>query len=97
AKVDLYRLSGHYPYYKDTMYPPMIVDDEELILRPMTCPHHFMLYKAKVHSYRELPVKLAEISPQFRYEKSGELTGLMRVRMFTLADAHIIARADQAK
>ncbi len=97
AKVDLYRTSGHYPYYKDTMYPPMIVDDEELILRPMTCPHHFMLYKSELHSYKELPVKLAEISPQFRYEKSGELTGLMRVRMFTLTDAHIITRASGAK
>lgn len=97
AKVDLYRTSGHYPYYKDTMYPPMVVDDEELILRPMTCPHHFMLYKSEPHSYRELPIRFAEISPQFRYEKSGELTGLMRVRMFTLTDAHIIARPDQAK
>ncbi len=97
AKVDLYRLSGHYPYYKDTMYPPMVVDDEELILRPMTCPHHFMLYKAEIHSYKELPIKLAEIAEQFRYEKSGELSGLMRVRMFTLSDAHIICKPDQAK
>ncbi len=97
ANLDLYRTSGHYPYYKDTMYPPMIVDEEELMLRPMTCPHHFMLYKSKQHSYRELPVRIAEISPQFRYEKSGELTGLLRVRTFTLADAHIIAAPDQAK
>ncbi|OGG28201.1 threonine--tRNA ligase [Candidatus Gottesmanbacteria bacterium RIFCSPLOWO2_01_FULL_48_11] len=97
AKVDLYRTSGHYPYYKDTMYPPMVVDEEELILRPMTCPHHFMLYKSSPHSYRELPMRLAELSPQFRYEKSGELTGLMRVRMFTLADAHIITPPEQAK
>jgi len=97
AKVDLYRTSGHYPYYKNTMYPPMEVDEEELILRPMTCPHHFMLYKSQQHSYRELPVRIAELSPQFRYEKSGELTGLMRVRMFCLADAHIICQVDQAK
>ena len=97
AKVQLYETSGHYPYYKDTMYPPMKVDEEELILRPMTCPHHFMLYKSQPRSYRELPVRLAEISPQFRYEKSGELTGLMRVRMFTLSDAHIICTKDQAK
>jgi len=97
AKVDLYKTSGHYPYYKDTMYPVMKVDEEELILRPMTCPHHFMLYKSKPHSYHELPIKIAEISPQFRYEKSGELTGLIRIRMFMLADAHIIARKDQAK
>ncbi|KKR71793.1 MAG: Threonine-tRNA ligase, partial [Candidatus Levybacteria bacterium GW2011_GWC2_40_7] len=97
AKVDLYKTSGHYPYYKNTMYPPMIVDDEKLILRPMTCPHHFMLYKSEPHSYRELPIRLAELSPQFRYEKSGELTGLMRVRMFCLADAHIISQTENAK
>ncbi len=97
ANLDLYRLSGHYPYYKDTMYPPMVVDNEELILRPMTCPHHFMLYKSEVHSYKELPLRLAEISPQFRYEKSGELFGLMRVRTFTLTDAHIICTQDQVK
>src|SRR3989344_1403549 len=76
AKVDLYRTSGHYPYYKETMYPPMKIENEELILRPMTCPHHFMLYKSQPRSYRELPIRYAEISPQFRYEKSGELTGL---------------------
>lgn len=97
AKTDLYKKSGHYPYYKDTMYPPMKIDEEELILRPMTCPHHFMLYKSRPHSYKELPLRIAEISPQFRYEKSGELTGLMRVRTFCLADAHIIAKKEQAK
>lgn len=97
AKVDLYRTSGHYPYYKNTMYPTMKVDDEELILRPMTCPHHFTLYNSRPHSYKELPVRFAEVSPQFRYEKSGELTGLIRVRMFLLADAHIICKPDQAK
>lgn len=97
AKTDLYKMSGHYPYYKDTMYPVMKVDEDELILRPMTCPHHFMLYKSKQHSYRELPLRIAEISPQFRYEKSGELTGLMRVRTFCLADAHIFATREQAK
>ncbi len=96
AKVDLYRASGHYPYYKDTMYPPMRVDGDELILRPMTCPHHFMLYASQPRSYRELPIRYAEISPQFRYEKSGELTGLMRVRIFTLADAHIMTPKEQA-
>ncbi|HSX57928.1 MAG TPA: threonine--tRNA ligase [Candidatus Saccharimonadales bacterium] len=97
AKVDLYKKSGHYPYYKDTMYPTMKVDEEELILRPMTCPHHFILYKDKLHSYRELPLKIAEVASQFRYEKSGELSGLMRVRMFTLTDAHIICTKEQAK
>lgn len=97
ARVDLYHTSGHYPYYKETMYPPMVVDDEELILRPMTCPHHFMLYKSEIRSYKELPLRIAEISPQFRYEKSGELTGLMRVRMFTLYDAHIFCTPGQVK
>ncbi|MBI5127144.1 threonine--tRNA ligase [Candidatus Roizmanbacteria bacterium] len=97
AKVDLYRTSGHYPYYKETMYPPMIVDEEELILRPMTCPHHFALFKIRPHSYHEMPIRYAEISPQFRYEKSGELTGLMRVRTFLLSDAHIITPKNQAK
>lgn len=75
----------------------MKVDNDELILRPMTCPHHFMLYKSQPRSYRELPVRFAEISPQFRYEKSGELTGLMRVRMFTLTDAHIVTQPENAK
>lgn len=97
AKVDLYRTSGHYPYYKETMYPPMKIDEDELILRPMTCPHHFMLYKSEPRSYRDLPIRYAEISPQFRYEKSGELTGLMRVRTFMLSDAHIITQQENAK
>jgi threonyl-tRNA synthetase len=97
AKVDLYKTSGHYPYYKDTMYPIMQVEDEELILRPMTCPHHFMLYKSRPHSYKELPIRYGEMSPQFRFEKSGELSGLMRVRVFTLADAHIFCTLDQAE
>ena len=97
AKTELYKTSGHYPYYKDTMYPVMKVDEDELILRPMTCPHHFMLYKSVPRSYKELPLKLAEISPQFRYEKSGELSGLMRVRTFILSDSHIFATKEQAK
>lgn len=97
AKVDLYKKSGHYPYYKDTMYPVMKIDDEELILKPMTCPHHFMFYKSEIHSYRDLPYRIGEIAHQYRYEKSGELSGLTRVRMFCLADAHIISVKDQAK
>jgi len=96
AKVDLYKKSGHYPYYKDTMYPIMQIDEEELILRPMTCPHHFMFYKSEPHSYRDLPFRIAEIAHQYRYEKSGELSGLTRVRMFCLADSHIVAAKDQA-
>lgn len=97
AKVDLYKKSGHYPYYKDTMYPIMKVDEEELILKPMTCPHHFMFYKSEQHSYKDLPYRIGEIAHQYRYEKSGELSGLTRVRMFCLADAHIISAKDQAK
>lgn len=96
ANVALYKKSGHYPYYKDTMYPVMKIDDEELILRPMTCPHHFQLYLSQQRSYKDLPLRYAELAKQFRYEKSGELTGLIRVRTFCLADAHIICRKDQA-
>ncbi len=96
ANVALYKTSGHYPYYKDTMYPVMKVDDEELILRPMTCPHHYQYYASKPRSYRELPFKIAELAKQFRYEKSGELTGLIRARMFCLADSHIICQKEQA-
>ena len=96
AKVELYKTSGHYPYYKDTMYPVMKIDEEELILRPMTCPHHYQYYASKPRSYRELPFRIAELAKQFRYEKSGELTGLMRVRAFCLADSHIICQKEQA-
>ena len=96
ANVSLYRKSGHYPYYKDTMYPVMKIDEEELILRPMTCPHHYMYYASRPRSYRELPFRIAELAKQFRYEKSGELTGLMRVRLFCLADSHIICQKEQA-
>jgi threonyl-tRNA synthetase len=96
ANVELYRTSGHYPYYKETMYPVMKVDEEELILRPMTCPHHFQLYASRPRSYKELPFRIAELAKQFRYEKSGELTGLMRVRSFCLADSHIMCQPEQA-
>lgn len=97
ARVKLYEISGHYPYYKDSMYPVMKIDDDELVLRPMTCPHHFMLYKKRPRSYRELPLRLAEAAKLFRYEKSGELSGLLRVRSFCLADSHIFCRENQAK
>jgi threonyl-tRNA synthetase len=96
ANVELYKISGHYPYYKDTMYPVMKIDDEELILRPMTCPHHFMYYASRPRSYRELPFRIAELAKQFRYEKSGELIGLTRVRLFCLADSHIVCTKEQA-
>lgn len=98
AKLDLYKKSGHYPYYKDSMYPPMKIDDEEFMLRPMTCPHHFELYLSRPRSYRDLPMRIAELAKLFRYEQSGELSGLLRVRSFCLADAHIICADDnQAK
>lgn len=97
AQVALYEKSGHYPYYKDSMYAPIKIDDEQYMLRPMTCPHHFELYLSKPHSYKELPVRIAELAKLYRYEQSGELTGLIRVRSFCLADAHIVAMADQAE
>lgn len=95
AKLDLYRKSGHYPHYKDSMYAPIQVDDEEFMLRPMTCPHHFELYLSKPHSYRELPMRIAELAKLYRYEQSGELMGLQRVRSFCLADAHIICATEE--
>ena len=98
ARVALYKKSGHYPYYKDSMYPPIKLDEEEFMLRPMACPHHFELYLSKPRSYRDLPLRIAELAKLYRYEKSGELTGLMRVRNFCLADSHIIcADSKQAK
>lgn len=96
AKIDLYKKSGHYPYYKETMYSPIQIDEEEFMLRPMTCPHHFELYLSKPRSYRELPMRIAELAKLYRYELSGVLTGLIRVRSFCLADAHIIC-ADEAQ
>ncbi|MBX4191583.1 MAG: threonine--tRNA ligase [Candidatus Doudnabacteria bacterium] len=97
AKLDLYKKSGHYPYYKDSMYSPIKIEDEEFMLRPMSCPHHYELYLSKPHSYRELPIRIAELAKLYRFEQSGELTGLQRVRTFCLADAHIFARKDQAE
>lgn len=96
AKLDLYKKSGHYPHYKDSMYAPIVIDDEEFMLRPMTCPHHFELYLSQPHSYRELPMRIGELAGLYRYEQSGELMGLQRVRTFCLADAHIIC-ADEAQ
>lgn len=96
AKLDLYKKSGHYPYYKGSMYAPIKIEDEEYMLRPMTCPHHFELYLDKPRSYHELPIRYAELAKLYRYEKSGELMGLQRVRSFCLADAHIICKKDQA-
>jgi threonyl-tRNA synthetase len=95
AKLDLYKKSGHYPHYQDSMYAPIVIDDEEYMLRPMTCPHHFELYLDKSHSYRELPMRIAELAKLYRYEQSGELMGLQRVRSFCLADAHIICADEE--
>lgn len=95
ANLALYKKSGHYPYYKDSMYAPIIIDDDEYMLRPMSCPHHFELYLSKPRSYRELPMRIAELATLYRYEQSGELMGLERVRSFCLADAHIICRQSQ--
>jgi len=95
AKLDLYRKSGHYPHYQDSMYAPIKIDDEEFMLRPMTCPHHFELYLSRPHSYRELPVRYAELAQLYRYEQSGELMGLQRVRTFELSDAHIICATEE--
>lgn len=96
ANVDLYKISGHWDHYRDSMFAPMdLGDGEVLVLRPMNCPHHMEVYKNNVHSYRELPIRIAELGLMHRYEKSGELSGLQRVRAMTLNDAHIFARPDQ--
>ncbi len=95
AKLDLYRKSGHYPHYQDSMYAPIVIDDEEYMLRPMTCPHHFELFLSRPRSYRELPVRFAELAQLYRYEQSGELMGLIRTRSFCLADAHIICASEE--
>jgi len=95
AKLDLYKKSGHYPHYKDSMYAPIEIDDEQFMLRPMTCPHHFELYLRKPVSYRELPMRIAELAKLYRYEQSGEIMGLLRVRTFCLADAHIICASEE--
>ncbi len=95
AKLGLYEKSGHYPHYKDSMYAPIEIDDEKFMLRPMTCPHHFELYLRKPHSYRELPIRIAELADLYRYEQSGELMGLQRVRTFCLSDAHIICASEE--
>lgn len=95
AKLGLYEKSGHYPYYKDSMYAPIQIDEDQFMLRPMTCPHHFELYLSKPHSYRELPMRIAELAKLYRYEQSGELMGLQRVRTFCLSDAHIICASEE--
>ena len=95
AKLGLYEKSGHYPHYKDSMYAPIEDEDEKFMLRPMTCPHHFELYLREPHSYREFPIRYAELAKLYRYEQSGELMGLQRVRSFCLSDAHIICATEE--
>jgi threonyl-tRNA synthetase len=95
AKLDLYKTSGHYPYYKDSQYAPIKVDDDEFLLKPMNCPHHIMIYKSEMRSYRDLPLRLAEFGTVYRYEQSGELNGLTRVRGFTVDDAHLFVAPNQ--
>ncbi|BDG37065.1 threonine--tRNA ligase [Saccharococcus caldoxylosilyticus] len=97
GSVELYKTSGHWDHYKENMFPPMEMDNEQLVLRPMNCPHHMMIYKSKIHSYRELPIRIAELGTMHRYEMSGALSGLQRVRGMTLNDAHIFVRPDQIK
>jgi threonyl-tRNA synthetase len=96
ARVDLYKRSGHWDHFKDNMYPPMAFENkEELVLRPMNCPHHVIIYKHELHSYRNLPIRLAELGTMYRYERSGALSGLSRVRAMTLNDAHIFCLPEQ--
>jgi len=97
ANVELYKISGHWEHYHENMYPTMPLDNEELVLRPMNCPHHMMIYKNELRSYRHLPIRIAELGTMHRYEMSGALTGLHRVRSMTLNDAHIFCRPDQIK
>ena len=98
ANVELYKTSGHWDHYRDDMFPPMKLDEtEEMVLRPMNCPHHMMVYNNKPHSYREVPIRIAELGTMHRYEASGAVSGLQRVRGMTLNDSHIFVRPDQIK
>jgi len=97
GSLELYKTSGHYPYYADSQYPPMQLEDEAYLLKPMNCPHHHQVYASKPRSYRDLPVRLAEFGTVYRYEQSGELSGLSRVRGFTQDDAHIYCTNEQLK
>ena len=97
AKVDLYKRSGHWEHYHEDMFPPMDMETEQLVLRPMNCPHHILVYESKQRSYRDLPITIAELGTMYRYERSGALSGLSRVRCMTLNDAHIFCTPDQIK
>ncbi len=100
GRLELYKTSGHYPYYSDSQFPPMLEEGDEeegYLLKPMNCPHHIMIYADRLRSYRELPLRLAEFGQVYRYEQSGELGGLTRVRGFTIDDSHLFCRPDQVK
>ncbi|PYZ93716.1 threonine--tRNA ligase [Salipaludibacillus keqinensis] len=97
GSVDLYKTSGHWDHYQEDMFPILEMDNEDLVLRPMNCPHHMMIYKHEKHSYRNLPLRIAELGTMHRHEMSGALAGLQRVRAMTLNDAHIFCRPDQLK
>ena len=95
AKQDLYETSGHWAHYKDDMFPTIQLENEHLVLRPMNCPHHILIFSHKQHSYRDLPIRIAELGTMYRHEKSGKMSGLTRVRCMTLNDAHIFCTPDQ--
>lgn len=95
GNVELYKTSGHWDHYKDDMFPKMELDEEAYVLRPMNCPHHMMMFKNRLHSYRDLPIRIAEIANDFRYEASGAVCGIERTRAFTQNDSHIFCRPDQ--
>ena len=97
ATTNLYKISGHWDHYKDDMFPIMKMDNEELVLRPMNCPHHMLIYKSELRSYRDLPIKIGELAHDFRYENSGAVCGLERVRQMCQNDAHLFVRPDQIK
>ncbi len=97
ANSELYKVSGHWDHYSEDMFPVMKMDNEEMVLRPMNCPHHMLIYKNKMHSYRDLPIRIGELAHDFRYENSGSVCGLERVRAMCMNDAHLFVRPDQIK
>ena len=97
ANVELYKTSGHWDHYKEDMFPVMKMDNEELVLRPMNCPHHMLIYKSKMRSYKDLPIRIGELAHDFRYEDSGTVCGIERVREMCQNDAHLFVRPDQIK
>ncbi|MEG0409307.1 MAG: threonine--tRNA ligase, partial [Bacilli bacterium] len=97
ASTELYKISGHWEHYKDDMFPVMEMENEKLVLRPMNCPHHMLIFKNKLHSYRDLPIRIGELAPDFRYESSGAVCGLERVRAMCQNDAHLFVTKEQIK